>query len=137
MPASACKTTLLLQLPVLGFGLLKDGDVGVGIFPEREEIFVSGECADAGGIGIRSLRWRRPSSLGFRHLGSLVPCSGLRPRPRVPPPCCRTPLHAEQHSSAILPRFLCRRLARRNPSLAVLIPAFCASGPPTPRYRTV
>ena len=30
----------LLELGVLGFGLLVDGDVGVGVFPEREEIFV-------------------------------------------------------------------------------------------------
>jgi hypothetical protein len=28
----------LLQLGVLGFGLLQDGDVGVGVFPEREEV---------------------------------------------------------------------------------------------------
>jgi len=32
---------LLLQLRVLCFGLLIDGDVWVGIFPEGEEIFVS------------------------------------------------------------------------------------------------
>jgi hypothetical protein len=30
----------LLQLRVLGFGLLKDGDVGVGVFPEGEEVLV-------------------------------------------------------------------------------------------------
>jgi hypothetical protein len=30
-----------LQLRVLGFCLLQDGDVGVGVFPEREEVFVS------------------------------------------------------------------------------------------------
>jgi hypothetical protein len=30
----------LLQLRVLGLGLLRDGDVGVGIFPEREESLV-------------------------------------------------------------------------------------------------
>jgi hypothetical protein len=38
-----------LQLRVLGFGLLQDGDVGVGVFPELEEIFVGGErslCGD-------------------------------------------------------------------------------------------
>ena len=29
-----------LQLRVLGFGLLQDGDVGVGVFPEGKEIFV-------------------------------------------------------------------------------------------------
>jgi hypothetical protein len=32
-----------LQLRVLGFGLLEEGDVGVGVFPEGEEVFVSGE----------------------------------------------------------------------------------------------
>jgi hypothetical protein len=31
----------LLQLRL--FGLHQDGDVGIGVFPEREEIFVSGE----------------------------------------------------------------------------------------------
>src|SRR5258708_32530523 len=30
----------LLQLRVLGFGLLQDGDVRVGVFPEREEILI-------------------------------------------------------------------------------------------------
>ena len=30
----------LLQLRVLRFGLLQDGDVGVGIFPEGEEVLV-------------------------------------------------------------------------------------------------
>jgi hypothetical protein len=29
-----------LQFRVLRLGLLQDGDVGVGVFPEREEIFV-------------------------------------------------------------------------------------------------
>jgi hypothetical protein len=33
-----------LQILVLGFGLLQDGNAGVGVFPEGEEIFVSGEC---------------------------------------------------------------------------------------------
>jgi hypothetical protein len=32
----------LLQLRVLRFGFLQDGDVGVGVFPEREEILISG-----------------------------------------------------------------------------------------------
>src|SRR5215472_12062020 len=31
----------LLQLRVLGFGLLQDGDVRVGVFPKREEVLVS------------------------------------------------------------------------------------------------
>jgi hypothetical protein len=39
-----------LQLRVLRFGLLQNGDVRVGIFPEREEVFVGGERPDAGGI---------------------------------------------------------------------------------------
>jgi len=30
----------LLQLRVLGFRFLQDGDVGVGVFPEREEVLV-------------------------------------------------------------------------------------------------
>jgi len=30
------------QFRVLGFGGFVDGDVGVGLFPEREEIFVGG-----------------------------------------------------------------------------------------------
>jgi len=38
-----------LQLRVLGFGLFQDGDVGVGVFPEGEEVVVGGEyslCGD-------------------------------------------------------------------------------------------
>jgi hypothetical protein len=46
----------LLQLPVFRFGVLQDGDVGVGVFPEREEVFISGERPDAGGIGLLSIR---------------------------------------------------------------------------------
>ena len=33
-----------LQLRVLRLGFLKDGDIGVGVFPESKEIFVGGEC---------------------------------------------------------------------------------------------
>ena len=32
----------LLQLRVLGLGSLQDGDVGVGVFPEIEEVLVRG-----------------------------------------------------------------------------------------------
>ena len=46
----------LLQPCVLGFGLFQDGNVGVGVFPEGEEVFVSGECTNAGSIGIGALR---------------------------------------------------------------------------------
>src|ERR1039458_2073341 len=48
----------LPQLRVLRFGFFQDGDVGVGVFPEGEEVFVGSEHPDAGGIGIRSLRHR-------------------------------------------------------------------------------
>src|SRR5215469_8484285 len=36
------QTRFLLQLGVLGFGLFQDGDVWVGVFPESEEVVVSG-----------------------------------------------------------------------------------------------
>jgi len=44
-----------LQLRVLRLGFVQDGDVGVGVgvFPEREEVLVGGERPDAGGVGIR------------------------------------------------------------------------------------
>jgi hypothetical protein len=45
----------LLQLGVLCLRLLQDGDVGVGVFPEREEILVDGERPYAGGIGVHAL----------------------------------------------------------------------------------
>jgi hypothetical protein len=62
-----CQCTGSLQLRVLCLGFLQDGDVGVGVFPEREEIFVGGECPYAGGIGIRSLRSSRLLGLGTSH----------------------------------------------------------------------
>jgi hypothetical protein len=36
---------------VLGRGLLQDGNLGIGLFPEGEEILVGGERPDAGSIG--------------------------------------------------------------------------------------
>src|SRR5208282_4374294 len=57
----------LLQLRALRFGLLQDGDVGVGVFPKGEEILVGGERADAGGIGIRSLRGSRLQGVCASH----------------------------------------------------------------------
>jgi hypothetical protein len=50
-----CCYTLLLQLLVLGFGLFKDGNIGVGVFPEVEEVFIRGKRTDTGGIGICAL----------------------------------------------------------------------------------
>jgi hypothetical protein len=55
-----------MQLRVLRLGLLQDGDVGVGVFPEGEEVFVGGERPDAGSIGLRSLRSSRLQSVGTR-----------------------------------------------------------------------
>jgi len=43
----------LLQLGVLRLGFFQDGNVGVGVFPEAEEIFVGGEGAGAGTLGGR------------------------------------------------------------------------------------
>jgi hypothetical protein len=34
----------LLQLRVLRFGLLQDGDVGVGVLPERKKILIRRAC---------------------------------------------------------------------------------------------
>jgi hypothetical protein len=62
-----------MKLRILRLGRDEDGNVGVGVLPEGEEIFVGGERPDAGGISIRSLRadWftsRKPrgSDLGDR-----------------------------------------------------------------------
>jgi len=46
----------LLQLRVLRFGLLQDGNVGIGVFPKGKEIFVGGKRPSAGSIGVHSLR---------------------------------------------------------------------------------
>src|SRR2546427_4496513 len=43
-----CQCTGSLQLRVLRFCFLQDGDVGVGVFPEGEEVLVSG--AGLGGV---------------------------------------------------------------------------------------
>src|SRR5262249_19748113 len=46
----------LLQFRVLGFGLLQDGDVGIGVFPKHVEIVVSRSSSSSGGIRISSSR---------------------------------------------------------------------------------
>ena len=69
----------LLQLCVLGFGLLQDRDVGGGVFPEGEEVFVGRECPDAGSIGIRTLRGSRLQCIGTCHAQMRQ-----RSRPAVP-----------------------------------------------------
>ena len=68
-----------LQLRVLGFGGFVDGDVGVGVFPEGEEILVGGERTDVGSIGIRSLRGSRLQGIGASHAQMRQ-----RSRPAVP-----------------------------------------------------
>jgi hypothetical protein len=46
----------LLQLGVFGLGFFQDGDVRVGVFPEREDIFVGGERPHSGRVGVRAFR---------------------------------------------------------------------------------
>src|ERR1019366_8952862 len=69
----------LLQLRVFGFGLFVDGNLGVGVFPEREKVFVGGERPDAGGIGIRSLHSSR-----LQRIGTSYAQMRQRSRPAVP-----------------------------------------------------
>jgi hypothetical protein len=46
----------LLRLRVFDLGLLVDGNLGVGVFPEGQEVFVRGERTNAGRVGICALR---------------------------------------------------------------------------------
>jgi hypothetical protein len=57
----------LLQLRVLRLGLFQDGDVGVGVFPEGEEILIGGERPNARDIDIRSPRGSRLQGIGTSH----------------------------------------------------------------------
>jgi hypothetical protein len=57
--ARSAENPLLLQLRVLRLGLLEDGDAGIGVFPEREEILVGQECPGAGSIGVHAPRGLR------------------------------------------------------------------------------
>src|SRR5713226_5109592 len=65
----------LLQLRVLCFGLLQDGDVGVGVFPEREEILICrlgfGGVA-LHGIGSTDLEMRECSNGFVEHNTAMV-----------------------------------------------------------------
>ena len=51
----------------------------VGVFPEGEEVFVGGECPDAGGVGIRSLRGSPLQGIATSHAQTRQ-----RSRPAVP-----------------------------------------------------
>jgi len=42
----------LMELRVLSLGSNQDRDVGVGVLPEREEVLVSSQGLDPGGVGI-------------------------------------------------------------------------------------
>ena len=53
--------------------------MGVGVFPEREEIFVGDKRPDAGGIGICALR-----RLGLQGVGTSYSQMRQRSRPAVP-----------------------------------------------------
>src|SRR5450631_95030 len=79
----------LLQLRVFCLGFLQDGDVGVGVFPESEEVFVGSERPDAGGIGIRSLRGSRLQGVGTSH-----------------PEMCQRSGPAVPHNAAVVEKFL-------------------------------
>ena len=54
---------LLLQLRVLGFGLLQDGNAGVGVFPKGKKVLVSGACPNSSRVSIRPLRSSRLQSI--------------------------------------------------------------------------
>jgi hypothetical protein len=73
------RTSALLQLRVLGLGLLQDGNAGVGILPEREKILVSSERPDTGGICIRTLGTLRLQNIRAGQ-AEMCQCSG----PAVP-----------------------------------------------------
>jgi hypothetical protein len=50
----------LFQLRVLRLGLFKDGDVGVGVSPEGEKVFVRGErpyCTQVGRPSLHRNKW--------------------------------------------------------------------------------
>ncbi len=52
-PTDTCRINPLLQLRVLRFGLLEDRDVGIGVFPEGEEVLVGG--AGLGCVALQSV----------------------------------------------------------------------------------
>src|ERR1035437_2293236 len=68
-----------LQLGVLRLGLLQNGDVGVGVFPEGEKILVCCQSTNAGSVGISTLRGSRLQGVGTRHSQTRQ-----RSRPAVP-----------------------------------------------------
>jgi len=66
---------VLLQLRALGYGLLEDGDIGVGAFPEGEEVMIG--CVRLGRITrhrVRTTKWETSecSSHKVQHDTSVV-----------------------------------------------------------------
>src|SRR5713101_1513234 len=87
-----CQCTGLLQLRVLCFGLLKDGDVGIGVFPDGEEILVctlrfGGVALNSIGTGEAEMRERGERRIGnYRvmvdelvEIRPQLPCPGTVP----------------------------------------------------------
>src|SRR5579862_6311021 len=68
-------TRHLLEFCVLGFGLLQDGNVRVGVFPQREEILIrrarlgliAGNC-----VGPPQLQMRQRSNNGIEHNTGMI-----------------------------------------------------------------
>src|ERR1700722_1873175 len=94
------------QLRILCPGFFQDGDVGIGVFPEGEEVFVCRKCSNAGGIAISTLR-----SSHLQCVGTSGAQTRQGSRPAVPdnsvvvenPPelrGCRVPLARSQISLA-------------------------------------
>src|SRR5260370_37301347 len=82
---------------MLRFSLFQDGDVWVGVFPQREEIFVRAECPDAGRVGVRALQG---SCLHYVGAGETY----MRERPREAPyavQCNGVSLHPGRYSVSL------------------------------------
>src|SRR5712691_7432948 len=65
----------LLQLCVLRLGLLQDGNVGIGVFPESEEVLVSGAalCSVAGeGVGAGEAEMGESAQREVQHDAAMV-----------------------------------------------------------------
>ena len=62
-----------MQFRVLGFGLLQDWNVEVGVFPEGEEVFVSTKRSDAGS----PIRRSRCLPLRFGSSHRFIPVVGI------------------------------------------------------------
>jgi hypothetical protein len=55
-----------LQLGVFGFGGDEDGNIGIGVFPQREKILIRGAGLGASGFGSGTLRGLRFEGVGAR-----------------------------------------------------------------------